>query len=104
MVKIKLELWKFSEITLNRHEELYVGLEDKMIRSDELPDSKQAVARAFDDATIVLCTLSTLSNPKLYDCGLFEVVPLKSLVIDEASQIDVFQLMVIKLSVFMDDC
>jgi hypothetical protein len=98
MVRIKLEPWKCSETMLNRHEELYVGLEDKMIRSDELPDSKEAVARAFDDATVVLCTLSMLSNPKLYDCGLFEVVPLKSLVIDEASQIDVFQLMVITVN------
>ncbi|KAH9956267.1 P-loop containing nucleoside triphosphate hydrolase protein, partial [Russula dissimulans] len=91
--KVNFKLLVSQEFLFEWHEELYVGLEDKMIRSDELPDSKEAVARAFDDATVVLCTLSMLSNPKLYDCGLFEVVPLKSLVIDEASQIDVFQLM-----------
>jgi hypothetical protein len=49
----------------------------------------------FRDATVVLCTLSMLSNPKLLDCGLFSLLPVKSLVIDEASQIDVFEFMVI---------
>jgi hypothetical protein len=36
-----------------------------------------------------------LSNPKLVDCGLFDILPVRSLVIDEASQIDVFEFMVI---------
>jgi regulator of nonsense transcripts 1 len=35
-----------------------------------------------------------LSNPKLADRGLFGILPLNSLVIDEASQIDVFEFMV----------
>ena len=49
----------------------------------------------FRGATVVLCTLSTLSNPQLLQCGLFDHLPVKSLVIDEASQIDVFEFMVI---------
>ena len=49
----------------------------------------------FHDTTVVLCTLSMLSNPKLLQCGLFDLLPIKSLVIDEASQIDVFEFMVI---------
>jgi hypothetical protein len=36
-----------------------------------------------------------LSNPKLADCGLFNILPVNSLVVDEASQIDVFEFMVI---------
>lgn len=66
-----------------------------MIRSDDLPDSKGAVLKTFGGATVVLCTLSMLSNPKLLDCGLFDILPVKSLVIDEASQIDVFEFLVI---------
>jgi regulator of nonsense transcripts 1 len=55
---------------------------------------------AFGDATVVLCTLGTLSNPKLVDCGLFDILPVKSLVIDEASQIDIFEFMVIPILAF----
>jgi hypothetical protein len=43
----------------------------------------------------VLCTLSMLSNPKLADCGLIGILPLATLVVDEASQIDIFEFMVI---------
>jgi len=48
----------------------------------------------FRDITVVLCTLGMLSNPKLAGCGLFDIIPVKSLVIDEASQIDIFEFMV----------
>ena len=66
-----------------------------MIRSDDLPDSVSDVSRTFRGITVVLCTLSMLSNPKLADCGLIDILPVTSLVIDEASQIDVFEFMVI---------
>jgi hypothetical protein len=82
---------------------LYRRVEDSVIRSDELPDSKLAIERAFGDATVVLCTLSMLSNPKLQACGLLDVIPVKSLVIDEASQIDVFEFMVIQVFSQTDD-
>jgi regulator of nonsense transcripts 1 len=78
-----------------RHEKLYEEIEAKVIRSDELPDSGSEVSKMFGGATVVLCTLSMLSNPKLADCGLYDILPVKSLVIDEASQIDVFEFMVI---------
>jgi hypothetical protein len=88
--------WKSLGIyTPYRHEELYEGIGAKVIRSDELPDDKRQVSMLFRGATVVLCTLGMLSNPKLLDCGLFGLLPVKSLVIDEASQIDVFEFMVI---------
>jgi len=83
-----------------RHEELYVKIEDMVIRSDELPKTQGEVARMFGDVTVVLCTLSMLSNPKLKECGLIRVIPVTSLVIDEASQIDVFEFMVISVLAF----
>jgi regulator of nonsense transcripts 1 len=82
---------------------LYVEIEDMVVRSDELPDTPGDVARVFGDVTVVLCTLGMLSNPKLEDCGLFRVIPVTALVIDEASQIDVFEFMVILVLVFMDN-
>jgi hypothetical protein len=78
-----------------RHEELYGEMiEDVVIRTDQIPDECQDVATMFRGITLVLCTLSTLSNPKLDDCGLLDLIPMRSLVIDEASQIDVFEFMV----------
>jgi regulator of nonsense transcripts 1 len=73
---------------------LYEKIQDKVIRSDDLPDSVNEVSKTFRGITVVLCTLSMLSNPKLTDCGLFDILPVNSLVIDEASQIDVFEFMV----------
>jgi hypothetical protein len=73
---------------------LYEEIQDKVIRSDELPQSKREVEMMFRGATVVLCTLSMLSNPKLAECGLIDILPVTSLVIDEASQIDVFEFMV----------
>jgi hypothetical protein len=49
------------------------------------------VSKTFRDITVVLCTLSILSNPKLVDFGLFDTLPVNSLAIDAASQIDVFE-------------
>jgi regulator of nonsense transcripts 1 len=72
---------------------LYEGIKAKVIRSDELPESRREVEMIFRGATVVLCTLSMLSNPKLAECGIIDILPVTSLVIDEASQIDVFEFM-----------
>ena len=101
MVRIKVLIVEILDNTRYRHEELYVGIENTIIRSDELPDVQSDVARMFGDITMVLCTLGMLSNPKLSNCGLFRTIPVRSLVIDEASQIDVFEFMVIPLLAFM---
>ena len=103
MVRIKTLVVKTLGYTEHRHEELYAEIEDMVIRSDELPNSQDSVSMIFDNVTVVLCTLATLSNPKLNDCGLFRVIPVRSLVVDEASQIDVFEFMVmIPVFAFMD--
>jgi regulator of nonsense transcripts 1 len=78
---------------------LYVEIEATLIRSDELPNRPGDVSRMFGDVKVVLCTLGMLSNPQLDNCGLFDVIPVRSLVIDEASQIDVFEFMVIIIPV-----
>jgi hypothetical protein len=95
MVRAKALIVEILGDTRYRHEELYVEIENMVISSDEIPDSWVDVSRMFGDVTVVLCTLSMLSNPKLSDCGLFRIIPVRSLVIDEASQIDVFEFMVI---------
>lgn len=78
----------------NRHEHLYGNVEGKLIRSDELPKTKLGMERVVSGVTVVLCTLSMMSNPALHDNGTFEVIPPKRLVIDESSQINVFEFLV----------
>ena len=65
-----------------------------MIHPNDLPESVSGLSKTFREITVVLCTLSMLSNPIITGCGLFDVLPVNSLVIDEASQIDVFEFMV----------
>ena len=49
--------------------------------------------KMFEGITLVLSTLSMMSNPTLD--RIFRLIPVKSLVVDEASQIDVLEFMVI---------
>ena len=80
---------------------MYEELNDLVIRSDKLKDaSESGIRQMFIGVTLVLSTLSMLSNPMLNDKGLFKLIPVRSLIIDEASQIDVFEFMVIDLDIF----
>lgn len=65
-----------------------------MIRTDELPAHAQDIEVMFYDVRIILCTLSTLSNPSLEEKHIFNFVPVVNLVVDEASQIGIFNYMV----------
>jgi hypothetical protein len=77
-----------------RHEHLYEKIQDKLIRSDELPHDLGALERSLGDTCIMLSTLSMLSNPALDIKGVFKIVPVLQLVVDEASQINLFDFMV----------
>lgn len=78
-----------------RHEHVYEKIQEKLIRSDELPDNPGALQRTLHGTCIMLSTLSMLSNPALDD--VFEFIPVTQLVIDEASQINLFDFMVRKM-------
>lgn len=66
-------------------------IENKLIRSDDLANLKGVVAveRLLGGSCIILSTLSMLSNPVLDQAGIFRVVPVEHLVVDEASQIKI---------------
>lgn len=80
-----------KEFYVEWHEHLYVQIQEKLMRSDELPDNVMGMGRALGDSCIVLSTLSMLSNPALEANGTFDLVPVERLVIDEASQIKIFE-------------
>ncbi|KAK0189345.1 hypothetical protein F5146DRAFT_981895 [Armillaria mellea] len=76
------------------HEHIYTKIKDKLLRVDRLPRNQKDLKRTIGRSTIMLSTLSMLSNPALDKNGMFNLVPPRSLVIDEASQINIFSYMV----------
>lgn len=52
------------------------------------------MARALGGSQIILSTLSMISNPSLHDNGTFDIIPVERLIVDEASQINIFEFMV----------
>ncbi|KAL6300812.1 P-loop containing nucleoside triphosphate hydrolase protein, partial [Sparassis latifolia] len=82
-----------KEFYVEWHEHLYGKVEERLIRSDEMPEDLWDVERIFGDTCVVLCTLSMLSNPVIEDRGIFSLVPPERLVIDEASQINISDFM-----------
>lgn len=85
-------------LTLCRHEHIYKSIEERLIRSDELPDNPTGLARVLLGSQIILSTISMLSNPCLENNGMFRLVPMERLIIDEASQINVFEYLVRRFS------
>ena len=77
-----------------RHEHLYEAIEAHLIRSDEVFADRVVAERFLGGSTVILCTVSMLSNPALVDAGIYHLVPVERLVVDEASQIDSFEFMV----------
>ena len=68
-------------IIISRHEHLYVKLNKNIVPSSGFTSA----LKQLGDCQVILCTLSMLSNKRL---DLFtNKVPMKSLVVDEASQI-----------------
>ncbi|KAI0697439.1 P-loop containing nucleoside triphosphate hydrolase protein [Cytidiella melzeri] len=84
-----------KEFYVEWHEDLYKEIQDNIIRSDDLSKVKDAyeTERFLLGSRIILCTLSTLSNPLLDSCWVHKIVPVEKLIVDEASQINVFEFM-----------
>lgn len=65
-----------------------------MILTDELFADETGLVKLLGGARVILSTLSILSNPALAAVGLFSLVPVQRLVVDEASDINAFEYMV----------
>lgn len=73
-----------------RHEHLYDELGPLLITSGGLPDNITDVQRSLGGVKVILSTLSMLSNPRLFQCGLVSILlPPTALIVDEASQIPI---------------
>ncbi|KAJ7095569.1 hypothetical protein C8R44DRAFT_644875 [Mycena epipterygia] len=83
-----------KEFYVEWHEHIYTSIVDRLIRTDELGNDQRGVLHMLAGARVILSTLSALANPVLDQVGIFSHVPLEKLVVDEASQINVFEFMV----------
>ncbi len=81
------------DFSLDRHEHLYTNIEDRLLRGDLLPNNQKALRCIVGASSIILSTLSMVSNSTLDQNGMFDLVPPTTLVVDEASQINVFEYM-----------
>ena len=91
-------LLPISNMRIYRHEEIYFKLQDKLVRSDDLAADPVVVERKLGSTNVILCTLSMLSNVSLDTAGIFNLVPMVRLIVDEASQIDTFEFFVSLIS------
>ncbi|KAK0483001.1 P-loop containing nucleoside triphosphate hydrolase protein [Armillaria luteobubalina] len=82
-----------KEFYVEWHEHIYTGIERRLYRADKLPNKRKELIEIIGGSRIMLSTLSMLSNPALDGNGIFDLVPPRSLVVDEASQINVFEYM-----------
>ena len=85
-----------AEKTIYRHEHMYIFMQNRVIRTDEMPipADKTATERLLKGSTVILSTSGTLCNPTLHNNQLFKIVPMERLIVDEASQINVFDYLV----------
>ncbi|KAI0782959.1 hypothetical protein C8Q75DRAFT_489128 [Abortiporus biennis] len=74
------------------HEEIYDRLRRQVVHIDNLDEAVPEIERTLGGCRVILCTMGTLSSPIL-DHGLFNLVPVVRLIIDESSQIDVSDFM-----------
>lgn len=79
-----LSLYLLSYYYLYRHEHIYHQVKDKIIRSEEF---RRISSNRLFGCKVIICTLSMLANRLI---GRFITqVPFKTLVVDEASQIEI---------------
>ncbi|KAJ7126882.1 P-loop containing nucleoside triphosphate hydrolase protein [Mycena epipterygia] len=75
----------------HEHEHLYCKIMDSVLRSDDLTDVVVEMEPQLKGSRVVLCTLSMLSNPRISIITRF--VPLQMLMVDEASQVEIGDLL-----------
>jgi hypothetical protein len=78
-----LSKWFFT-----RHEHLYERLEQNVVISGNFPTNSMDTDRLLGNTKVILCTLSMLTNARVALAGFQRLVPVDTLIIDEASQIE----------------
>jgi hypothetical protein len=68
---------------------LYSVIERNVIRSDRMFDDITGTDRLVLGSRVILCTISMLSNDRVMNSGLIRLTPVRTVIVDEASQIEI---------------
>lgn len=68
---------------------MYEKIQDKVIESGAFQKEVIGNGRLLGGARVILCTMSMLSNKRVIEGGFTTLVPVQTLIVDEASQIEV---------------
>ncbi|KAE9410148.1 hypothetical protein BT96DRAFT_470130 [Gymnopus androsaceus JB14] len=91
--KVDFKLIVSKEFYVEWHEHIYEKIQERLMRTDELPADRLAMSQVVGSSRVILSTLGLLSNPALDKNGTFDIIPVERLIVDEASQINVFEYM-----------
>ena len=64
-------------------------IKDKVICSDNFEEDKRGTREALEGSRVILCTLSMMSSNQVVKSGFSELVPVETLIVDEASQVEI---------------
>jgi hypothetical protein len=67
---------------------LYTDLERNVIRTDNFPRHIVDTETLICGSRVILCTMSMVSNGRMISCGIPDLVPVQTVIVDEASQIE----------------
>ncbi|TCD70196.1 hypothetical protein EIP91_004376 [Steccherinum ochraceum] len=82
-----------QEFHFQWHEHLYRKIEDNVIKSSVFTKKGLEMHRLILDCRVILCTLSMLCHPELIKTKITKLVPLEIVMVDEASQIEMGDLL-----------
>ncbi|KAF9649274.1 hypothetical protein BDM02DRAFT_3095010, partial [Thelephora ganbajun] len=71
------------------HDHLYTKIKKQIICSDNFEKNKEKTREALGGSRVILCTLSMMSSDQLVRSGFTELVPVETLIVDEASQVEI---------------
>ncbi|KAG8829690.1 hypothetical protein FRC17_006185, partial [Serendipita sp. 399] len=82
-----------SDFHFEWHEHIYTKVKHNLCVSSNLPKTKHEVRTFLGSSRVILCTLSILTSPKLRNLDFYTWMPVTSVVVDEASQIQIGDLL-----------
>ena len=88
MRQISISVAVRALMRLFRHEHLYQKIQENVILSAVFSDDISGTDRLLLDSKVILCTISMLSTTRVVIAGFTRLVPVETVIVDEASQIE----------------
>ena len=73
----------------SRHDHLYAKIKNQVICSDNFEEDRRGTREALGGSRVILCTLSMMSSNRVVKSGFSDLVPVETMIVDEASQVEI---------------